>query len=395
MNNSKLISQRALALKPSMTLEISALAQRMKKEGKDICSLSAGEPDFATPDFIVEAAIKALKDGITRYGPAAGDPELREAIAQKLTKSNNIPTKINNVLVTNGGKQAIFNLFQVLLDDGDEVIIPSPYWLSYPEIAKLANAKPVYIYSSASNGFQIDLDKLEEAITPRTKLLILNYPSNPTGQIITESVLNSLSNIIRKHPQVFIMSDEIYEFLISNDSSHISIGEVAPDLLNRIFIVNGFAKGWAMTGWRIGYLSGPEYFINKAIALQSQSTSNVCSFAQRGALEALNNSRDCVKKMSEIYNSRREILINGLKNIEGINLIEPKGAFYAFPELDNRLPASIEFSKMALEREGLAVVPGIAFGEDRCIRISCAVANDVIFDGLKRLESLIQSILLS
>ena len=379
------LSNRAEALKPSLTLAISARAKALQQDGRDICSMSAGEPDFNTPDFIVEAAIKALHDGVTRYGPAAGDPELREAIADKLTQHNNIPSTATNVLVTNGGKQAIFNLFQVLLNPGDQVLIPAPYWLSYPEMARLAGAEPVVIPSSAEEGFSLDLDALEAAITPNTRLLVINSPGNPTGRVIERSEMLAVAEIVRRHPQLLVMSDEIYEYLLEEGETHHSFAALAPDLAERTMVVNGFAKGWAMTGWRLGYLVAPPEVIKAAAALQSQSTSNVCSFAQRGALAALRGSQDCVKSMAASFNSRRRLLTQGLKALDGLTLVPPRGAFYAFPKLPDHVSSSLAFCEAALEREGLALVPGAAFGDDRCVRLSCAVSHETIEDGLTRL----------
>ena len=392
MTDKSQISIRALSIQPSLTLEISAKAKALKDEGKNICSLSAGEPDFDTPEFIVDATLKALKDGKTRYGPAAGDPELREAIAQKQSIINKVPTNIDNVLVTNGGKQAIYNLFQVVLNPGDEVLIPSPYWLSYPEITLLAGAKPIKIKSSTKDNFKIDINSLEESVTEKTRLLILNSPSNPTGCVLTEQEMNNISNFLRRHPRIFLMSDEIYEFLISPNKVHHSFAKIAPDLKNRIFTVNGFAKAWAMTGWRIGYLTGNTEVIKKAIALQSQSTSNVCSFAQKGAIAALQGSKDCVHEMAEIYNNRRLLIIERLKKIKNISFVPPNGAFYVFPEINLEKMDSISFCKLALEKVGLAIVPGIAFGDDKCIRISYAASNKTINDGINRLENLLNLI---
>ena len=389
MSHPSLISQRAVALNPSLTLAISARAKALMKEGKDICSLSAGEPDFDTPQFIVEAAVKALRDGLTRYGPAAGDPELREAIALKLKECNQIPTCSENVLVTNGGKQAIYNLFQVLLNQGDEVLIPTPYWLSYPEIALLAGAKPIYLPSLPNKDFALDIEQLEALINERTKLLILNSPSNPTGRVMSKVEMEQIAEILRKHPKISIMSDEIYEFLLADNEVHHSFGAIAPDLNDRIFTVNGFAKGWAMTGWRIGYLSGNLEVIKAACALQSHSTSNVCSFAQRGALAALNGSKDCLESMAKSYNRRRDLLSKGIKGISPLSLVEPRGAFYAFPQLPQNSPGSIRFCEVALEEVGLAMVPGAAFGEDKCVRISCAVSDETIKDGLGRLKAIV------
>ena len=389
MPRPSLLSHRAIALEPSLTLAITARAKALQQEGRDICSMSAGEPDFNTPDFIVEASIKALQDGITRYGPAAGDPELREAIAEKLSRDNQIASQASNVLVTNGGKQAIFNLFQVVLNPGDQVLIPGPFWLSYPEMARLAGAEPVIVPSKAEDGFRLDLQSLEAAITPNTRMLVINTPGNPTGRVSDRAELAALADIVRRHPQLLVMSDEIYEYLLEDGETHHSFAAVAPDLAERTFVVNGFAKGWAMTGWRLGYLAGDAEVIKAASALQSQSTSNVCSFAQRGALAALRGSKDCVRSMASSYNQRRQQLVAGLQAIDGLTLIPPKGAFYAFPKLPDSSEGSMAFCKTALEQEGLALVPGAAFGDDRCVRLSCAVSHETIEDALQRLGRLL------
>ena len=385
------LSARAVALKPSLTLAIGAQAKALQRAGRDICSLSAGEPDFDTPDFIVEATRQALTDGITRYGPAAGDPELRAAIAEKLSRTNGIATSSEQVLITNGGKQAIYNLFQVLLNPGDEVLLPAPYWLSYPEMAALAGAEVKLIPSQAEEGFRLDLDALEAAISPRSRLLVLNTPGNPTGRVMPRQELEAVAELVRRHPQLLVMSDEIYEFLLAEGEQHHSFAAIASDLADRCFTVNGFAKGWAMTGWRLGYLAGHQEVIKAAAALQSQSTSNVCSFAQRGALAAIQGPRDCVDAMAESYNRRRLLLTEGLQAIEGITLVVPKGAFYAFPQLPESVGGSMDFCRQALDRAGLAVVPGLAFGNDRCIRLSCAVSRETIKDGLSRLSQLLQN----
>ena len=383
------LSSRAEALQPSLTLAISARAKALQQEGRDICSLSAGEPDFDTPEFIVEASVEALRNGMTRYGPAAGDPTLRELIASKISKENGIPTSAAEVLVTNGGKQAIYNLFQVLLNPGDEVLIPAPYWLSYPEMARLAGARPVAVPSSADDGFRLDLNALEAAITPASRVLIINSPGNPTGRVLSRDELLAIAELVRRHPRLVVMSDEIYEYLLDDGVTHDSFESLAPDLQDRCFMVNGFAKGWAMTGWRLGYLSGPESVIKAASALQSQSTSNVCSFAQQGAIAALTAPRDCVQTMAESYNRRRSFLVAGLQAMSGITLVPPQGAFYAFPQLPEGCGDSMSFCRRALEDEGLAIVPGVAFGDDRCVRVSCAVSRETITDGLARLARLL------
>ena len=386
------LSARAEALQPSLTLAIAARAKALKAEGQDICSLSAGEPDFDTPAFIRQAAAEALETGHTRYGPAAGEPALRAAIADKLTHENGAPTTAEQVLVTNGGKQALYNLFQVLLGPGDELLLPSPFWLSYPEMAQLAGASVRLIPSSAAEGFRLDPQRLEAAITPASKLLVLNSPSNPTGMVLSRPELEAIAAVLRRHPQVAVVCDEIYEFLLAPGHEHHSFAAVAPDLADRVFIVNGFAKGWAMTGWRIGWLAGPKHVVAAASALQSQSTSNVCSFAQYGALAAVSGPRDCVHAMAAQFDERRALLSDGLRALPGLQLLPPEGAFYAFPDVSASGLDSMTFCNRLLEEQGLATVPGGAFGDDRCIRLSCAAAPATIQDGLGRLRRFLESL---
>ena len=380
-----MLSARAGALQPSLTLAITAKARQLRAEGRDICSLSAGEPDFDTPAFIRQAASEALEAGHTRYGPVAGEPSLRQAIAAKLSSENQVPTSADQVLVTNGGKQALYNLFQVLLNPGDAVLLPSPYWLSYPEMAQLAGAHVQLIPTTAASGFRLDAAALEAAITPSSRLLVLNSPSNPTGVVLNRQELEAIAAVLRRHPQVAVVCDEIYEFLLAPGHQHHSFAAVAPDLAERVFIVNGFAKGWAMTGWRIGWLAGPQPVVAAATALQSQSTSNVCSFAQYGALAAIQGPRTCVEAMAAQFNQRRRFLSDGLRAIPGLQLQPPEGAFYAFPDTSAWGLDSMTLCSRLLDEVGLAVVPGLAFGDDRCIRLSCAASEDTLQDGLERL----------
>ena len=319
------LSARARSLQPSLTLAITARARQLRADGHDICSLSAGEPDFETPAFIRQAASRALEEGATRYGPAAGEPLLRQALAQKLSEENGVPTTADQVLVTNGGKQALYNLFQVLLDPGDEVLLPAPYWLSYPEMAHLAGATVCVLPTAPDQGFRLQPDQLEAAITANSKLLVINSPSNPSGLVLSRQELEQLAAVLRRHPQVAVVSDEIYEFLLAPGLEHHSLAALAPDLADRIFIVNGFAKGWAMTGWRVGYLAGRKDVIAAASALQSQSTSNVCTFAQYGALAAITAARDCVQAMAQEFNQRRALLSAGLMALPGLTCSNRKG----------------------------------------------------------------------
>ncbi len=379
------LSARAEGLQPSLTLAIAAQANQLRLAGEDICSLSAGEPDFDTPAFIRQAAADALEAGHTRYGPVAGEPALRQAIAAKLSVENGVPTTIDQVLVTNGGKQALYNLFQVLLGPGDEVLLPSPFWLSYPEMVRLSGAEPRLLVTEAARGFRFSPEELEAQINPRTRLLVLNSPSNPTGMVLNRQELEAIAVVLRRHPQVAVVCDEIYEFLLAPGHDHHSLAAVAPDLAERLFIVNGFAKGWAMTGWRVGWLAGPRHVVAAAAALQSQSTSNVCSFAQMGALAAISASRDCVHEMADRFNTRRQLLSDGLGRISGVVMIPPEGAFYAFPDVSAWGLDSMSLCRRLLAEVGLAVVPGLAFGDDRCIRLSCAAAEATLEDGLDRL----------
>ncbi len=383
------LSKRALSIEPSLTLQISARAKQLAAEGKDICNLSAGEPDFDAPKEIINSTSEAIFNGYTKYGPAAGDLELRNAIAKKLQTQNNLDVDFENIMVTNGAKQAIYNLFQVLLNDDDEVIIPAPYWLSYPQMVRLAGGKPVFLNSSAKDGFKINIQDLKSKITSKTKFIIINSPNNPTGRVMEKEELLQIARVVREHKNINILSDEIYELILKKEFHHLSLSSLATDLKERIFIINGFAKGWAMTGWRVGYLVGQKDVIKASSALQSQSTSNVCSFVQRGALEALKTNQEFFLKINRHYDLRREILYQGLKNIDGLFIQPPNGAFYAFPRLPDNSITSVEFCKRVLDDYGLVVIPGKPFGDDQCFRISCANAKEEILDGLSRLNKAI------
>ena len=385
------LSKKILTIEPSLTLQISAKAKELEANGRDICNLSAGEPDFEAPKEVLNATSNAIFNGFTKYGPATGDLELRKAIANKLINKNKIELDFENIMITNGAKQAIYNLFQVLLNDGDEVIIPSPYWLSYPAIVKLAGGKPVILKTTPENGFRIEKENLTSKITSKTKFIIINSPNNPTGKILKEEDLNILAEVLRENQNINLISDEIYELILKKDFNHISFAAFANDLKDRVFTVNGFAKGWAMTGWRLGYLVGKKEVIKASSTLQSQSTSNVCSFVQRGGLAALKIKKEFFDEINSKFDERRDILCKGLIKIKGIYIEPPNGAFYAFPKLPNKKISSVEFCKNVLEDYGLVVVPGKAFGDDQCIRISCASSKKKILDGLSRLEKAVKS----
>ena len=319
-------------------------------------------------------------------GSPQGYLALREFVASALDSRAATPTDPEEVLITSGSLQALDLVNSVLLEPGDELLLPAPYWLSYPEIAKLAGATVTMLPSSAAQGFRLDPAQLEAAITPASKLLVLNSPGNPTGMVLSRPELEAIAEVLRRHPQVAVVCDEIYEFLLAPGHVHHSFAAVAPDLADRVFTVNGFAKGWAMTGWRLGWLAGPQPVVAAASALQSQSTSNVCSFAQFGALAAIEAPRDCVHAMAAQFNERRSLLSAGLMAIEGLQLLAPEGAFYAFPDVSGFGLDSMTLCNRLLDEVGLAVVPGVAFGDDRCIRLSCAVGPATIEDGLERLQ---------
>tara|TARA_Y100001933_G_scaffold251866_1_gene290061 strand:- start:531 stop:1709 length:1179 start_codon:yes stop_codon:yes gene_type:complete len=387
----ELLSKRALNIEPSLTLQISAKAKKLAAEGKDICNLSAGEPDFDAPKEVMLATSNAIFGGFTKYGPAAGDIELRNAIAERLNTQCDTNYDFENIMITNGAKQAIYNLFQILINEGDEVIIPSPYWLSYPQIVKLAGGKPIILETSPENNFKIDMNKLQSKISSKTKFIIINSPNNPTGKVFNKDELREILEIVRKNEHINIMSDEIYEKIIKKGTKHINLASLAKDLKDRIYTINGFAKGWAMTGWRIGYLAGKKDVVKASSSLQSQSTSNVCSFVQRGALEALKMTNDYFDNINSKYDERRKILYEGLKDINNIIVTLPQGAFYSFPQLPNNSISSVDFCKKVLNDFGLVVVPGKAFGNDQCIRISCSSSKTNIIDGLQRLEKAIKN----
>ena len=379
-------AERAQQLQPSLTLAISAKARDLQKQGKDICSLSTGEPDFKTPSFICRAAAEAMEAGHTRYGPAAGEPALREAIAHKLQTENRLTYGPDEIMVSNGAKQALYTLFQVLLQPGDEVVIPAPYWLSYPPMVHLAGARSVVIPTRQDRNHQLSGAALAAAITPRTRLLVLNSPTNPTGTVYSEQALAELANVLRQHPHVAVVSDEIYEYILYDQSRHVSFGATAPDLAERVFVVNGFSKNWAMTGWRLGYLAGPQAVLAKATALQSQSTSNVCSFVQYGGLAALRGSREWVHTMVEALAQRRQVLLHALDSMEHVHGMAPHGAFYAFLNIAAANLRSVVFCERLLAEAGVAIVPGAAFGDDQAIRISFATDMVTLKRGLKRLQ---------
>jgi aspartate aminotransferase len=383
------LAARVSQVKPSLTLAIAAKAKAMKADGIDVCSFSAGEPDFDTPAHIKAAAVKALNEGKTKYGPAAGEPKLREAIAHKLKTDNGLSYKSENVIVTNGGKHSLYNLIVALIDPGDEVIIPAPYWLSYPEMVTLVGGVSVIVPTDASTGYKITPEQLRNAITPKTKLFVLNSPSNPTGMVYTPGEIKALAEVV-VDADIFVVSDEIYEKILYDGAEHISIGSLGKEIFDRTLISNGFAKGYSMTGWRIGYLAGPVEIIQAANTIQGHSTSNVCTFAQYGAIAALESNQDCVEEMRQAFAKRRQVMLERLNAIPGLDCPKPDGAFYMFPDISKTGLKSLEFCNALLEQEQVAVIPGIAFGADANIRLSYATDMATIEKGMDRLEKFVR-----
>ena len=386
------LAGRVSQVTPSITLAIAAKAKAMKAEGIDVCSFSAGEPDFDSPAHIKAAAQKALEEGKTKYGPASGEPKLREAIARKLKTDNGLDYKAENVIVTNGGKHSLFNLILALIEAGDEVIIPAPYWLSYPDMVTLAGGVSVIVPTDASTGYKITPEQLRKSITPKTKLFILNSPSNPTGMVYTPEEIQAIAQIIVE-TDIVVVSDEIYEKILYDGVKQVSIGSLGSDIFARTVISNGFAKAYSMTGWRIGYLAGPVDLIKATINIQSHSTSNVCTFAQYGAIAALEGSQDCVEEMLQAFAKRREVMFERLNAIPGLSSPKPDGAFYLFPDITKTGLKSLDFCNALLEKEQVAVIPGIAFGADDNIRLSYATDLATIEKGMDRLEKFVKSVI--
>ncbi|NQE36040.1 pyridoxal phosphate-dependent aminotransferase [Microcoleus asticus] len=385
------LAARVGEVPPSITLAIAAKAKAMKAEGIDVCSLSTGEPDFDTPEHVKAAAKQALDEGKTKYGPVTGEPQLKAAIARKLRDDNNLNYQPENIIVTNGGKHSLYNLMMALIDPGDEVIIPAPYWLSYPEMVKLASGKPVIVRTDASTGYKITPEQLSRAITPKTKLFVLNSPSNPTGMVYTLAEIKALAEVIVDR-DILVVADEIYEKIIYDGAQHVSIGSLGQEIFDRTLISSGFAKAYSMTGWRIGYLAGPIELIKATSTIQGHSTSNVCTFAQYGAIAALESSQDSVEKMRQAFAERRQVIFELLDAVPGISCIKPDGAFYMFVNISKTGMNSLEFCDAFLEQQQVAVIPGIAFGADDHIRLSYATDLGTIKKAVERLDKFVRSI---
>ncbi len=379
------ISTNAATLKPSLTLTVTNRAKEMKAQGEQVYGLAGGEPDKDTPDNIKQAAIVALQNGATKYTPAAGMLPLREAIAEKLQRENGLNYTPEQLCVCSGAKPAVYSALRATINEGDEVIIPAPYWVSYPAMVELCGGTPVYVETKAENGWKITADEFANAMTPRTKMLILNTPHNPTGAVYTEEELRAIGELAVDE-DILILSDEIYEYLVYGDDKHVSIGSLSPELYALTITINGFSKSYAMTGWRLGYSAAPEEIAGVIKMIQQHTASNATTFAQYGALEALTGDQTFVSDLREEYDFRRQYMYERLSAMAKVHIVEPMGAFYFFPDISETGLDSTTFCERLLERYKVAAVPGIAFGNDRAIRLSYCTSLDILKEGLDRLE---------
>ncbi|ALX47937.1 pyridoxal phosphate-dependent aminotransferase [Lentibacillus amyloliquefaciens] len=388
------LANRVKTLTPSATLAITAKAKELKNQGYDVIGLGAGEPDFNTPDFILDAAEEAMKSGFTKYTPSGGIPELKQAIINKFERDNSLAYNPDEVIVTTGAKHALYTLFQVLLNKDDEVIVPSPYWVSYPEQVKLAEGKPVFVNAKEENDFKLTPEQLKAAVTTKTKAVIINSPSNPTGMMYNRQELEELGKVCLEN-NILIVSDEIYEKLIYTDDEHVSIASISDQLKANTVIINGVSKSHSMTGWRIGYAAGPSEIIKPMTSLASHSTSNPTSIAQYAALAAYSKSDgDPSSEMRGIFSERLEVLYGLLNDIPGITCVKPKGAFYLFPNVQEAVRQSgfnsvDEWAKELLEEEKVALVPGTGFGSPENVRLSYAISLDALRDASERIKRFI------
>ena len=379
------ISARAAQLTPSLTLSIDSKAKAMKAEGIDVCGFGAGEPDFDTPEHIKQAAIAALEAGFTKYTPSAGLPELRQAIAEKLEADNQISYRPSQIVVSSGAKHSCYNAILATCQPGDEVLIPSPYWVSYPDMVRLAGAEPVIVQTTERNGWKMRASDFENAMTPRTKMVILNSPGNPTGSVYTREELEGIVEVAAEE-DIYILSDEIYEKLVYDDTKHVSIASLSPEAYGLTITVNGFSKAYAMTGWRLGYMAAPEAVAKAVDNIQSHSTSNPCSFAQKGAVAALKGDQQTLADMRDEFSMRRDYMFDRITKIPNITAVKPQGAFYILVNISQLGLSSQNFADRLLSKANVAVVPGAAFGDDRTVRLSYATSIDVIKKGLDRFQ---------
>ncbi len=391
------LADRVQRVKPSATLAVSSKAQELKAAGKDIIGLGAGEPDFDTPEHIKAAAIEAIKQGKTGYTAVDGTPELKQAVIDKFKRDNQLQYSLAQILVSAGGKHSFYNLAQALLNAGDEVIIPAPYWVSYPDMVLLAQGEPVILQAGIAQSFKITADQLENSITKRTRLFVINSPSNPTGNIYTKNELKALAAVLMSHPDILIATDDMYEHILWADEPFTNIVNVCPELYERTIVLNGVSKAYAMTGWRIGYAGGPANLIAAMKKIQSQSTSNPCSIAQAAAVEALNGDQSCIQPMLTAFHQRHDHLIERVNQIKGVQCLPAVGAFYLFPNFADAISDcseaknDIEMAEFLLEKAGVAMVPGSAFGAEGYMRISYATDLDTLNEAIDRIQAVLGS----
>ena len=389
-------SDRVQRIKPSPTLAVTALANQLRAQGRDVIGLAAGEPDFDTPEHVKQAAIKAIQDGFTKYTAVDGTAGLKQAIINKFEKDNGLNYTPEQILVSVGGKQVIYNLFQALLNAGDEVIIPAPYWVSYPDMVKLADAEPIFVEGSIEQSFKITAEQLQAAITDKTKLFILNSPSNPSGKAYTRAELKALGEVLLKHPQVFILTDDIYEHIVWTDEGFNNILNVCPELKDRTVMLNGVSKAYAMTGWRIGYGAGPVDLIKAMKKVQSQSTSNPCSIAQAASQAALEGDQSFLKTMCDTFKERHDYVLHRLNTMDGVDCLASDGTFYSFPSFHavidrmNGIENDVQLAEYLLEKAEVAIVPGSAFGSDGHLRFSYATDMESLEKALTRIAAAIK-----
>ena len=386
------IANRMENLSPSVTMAITALARELKAQGKDILSFSAGEPDFDTPEIIKQAAIKAINDGQTKYTAVEGIIATKQAIINKLKKDHNLDYKLDNILISNGAKHSLFNLFQVLVEEGDEVIIPAPYWVTYPEQVKFSDGVPVFIDTDDSTEFKITPEQLKAVITPKTKILLLNTPSNPTGSVYTKEELTALGKVL-EGTDIIVLSDEMYEKIIYNGKKFTAAAEVSEDMFKRTVTINGLSKAVAMTGWRFGYLASPDVKLVKALTkLQGQVTSNINTMTQYAAIPDLEGDADAdIEMMRAAFEERKNIVVKSFNEIKGLSTIDPDGAFYAFVNIKDVTNDSMKFCADLLEQKGVALVPGLAFGTEGYVRFSFATDLATIQEGIKRIKEFVEN----
>ncbi len=386
-----ILSECVQRIKPSPTLAVTARAAELRAAGRDVIGLGAGEPDFDTPQHIKDAAIAAIHAGKTKYTPVGGTPQLKQAVIDKFARDNGLDYRPEQILVSCGGKQSFFNLSLALLNAGDEVIIPAPYWVSYPDMVLVANGQPVVIPTPMATDLKITAEQLEAAITPRTRLLVLNSPSNPSGKAYRRAELEALAEVLRRHPQVLVATDDMYEHIIWTDEGFSNILTVAPDLYDRTLVLNGVSKAYSMTGWRIGYAAGPETIIKAMTKVQSQSTSNPASISQAAAVAALNGDQGCVAQMNVAFKERHDYVLRALNELPGVSCTASDGTFYAFPDFSGAIAAlagvndDIQFGEYLLEHAEVALVPGSAFGSPGHMRLSYATSLEILTTAIERI----------